>query len=234
MGLLTKKQVEAAKKAKREAKSDKKRNENTRSGFVSILIVCEGEKTEPNYFEALKKDRYSKILDVKVEGEGRNTVSLIKKTIKIRDSSVKLYDRVWAVFDKDSFKDFNKAIKLAEDNDILCAWSNESFEFWYCLHFRHLDSGVSRYQYIDMLEREIKNKTKNKKYKYKKNDPNTYFLLKEYGNEANAIMYAKKIEESYPNKNYSKHNPSTMVYKLVEELNNPEELLDIINNSKDI
>ena len=42
----------------------------------SFLIVCEGEKTEPNYFKAFRV----KSAQVVVEGTGCNTISLVDKT----------------------------------------------------------------------------------------------------------------------------------------------------------
>jgi len=45
-----------------------------------FLIVCEGEKTEPNYFEAIRlklpKDMIPKVF---VRGTGKNTLSLIEE-----------------------------------------------------------------------------------------------------------------------------------------------------------
>lgn len=225
MGLLPKHKIEEAKRAHRQEKQDKKRKVNTRNVSVSFLIVCEGTNTEPKYFEALIKDRYSDVREVRIEGEGRGTVSLIKQTITIRDKSGKEFDRVWAVFDKDDFSDFNDAIKLAKKNKIHCAWSNESFELWYYLHFQYLDAGVSRSQYIDMIEREIQNKTTDSAYKYKKKDENIYSLLQTYGNEMLAIRHAKKLQSAYKNTDYATHKPCTTVHLLVEELNNPEKLL---------
>lgn len=227
MGLLSKEDVAAAKKAQRAAKQAKKRKVNTRPVNLLILIVCEGEKTEPNYFEAIVKTKYTDVIKVDIEGEGRNTVSLVKKTIEIRDKSVKTYDRVWAVFDKDSFEDFNDAIQLAKENNIQSAWSNESFELWYCLHLNYLNTGVPRSQYIDILEKEIQKRTNNKEYRYMKNDPNMYSLLKGIGSEDQAIKNAKKLEAAFDgDSNFENHNPCTMVYKLVEELNNPEIIFD--------
>ena len=227
MGLLTKEQVAAAKKAQREVKQAKKRKVNTRPVNLIILVICEGEKTEPNYFKSIAKTKYTDVMKVDVEGEGRNTVSLVKKAIEIRNKSIKTYDRVWAVFDKDSFADFNDAINLAKKNKIQSAWSNESFELWYCLHLNYLDNAVSRSQYIDIIEKEIQKRTNNKEYRYMKNDPNMYSLLKGIGNEDQAIKNAKKLEAAFEgDSNFENHNPCTMVYKLVEELNNPEIIFD--------
>jgi hypothetical protein len=66
MGLLPKSKVEQLKREKREAKAAKKRKENTRSKIVRFLIVCEGERTEPNYFKALVNDKYSEVREEEI------------------------------------------------------------------------------------------------------------------------------------------------------------------------
>lgn len=225
MGLLPKSKIEEIKKARRQAKMDKKRKVAVRNMSVSFLIVCEGTRTEPNYFEALVKDRNSDIREVKIEGGGRGTVSLIKQTIAMRDKSNKEFDRVWAVFDKDDFEDFNDAIRLAAKHNINCAWSNESFELWYYLHFQFLDTGVARSQYIEMIEREIRQKTDNLAYKYQKKDPAMFALLQSAGDEAQAIRHARKLRKGFAGTDYASHQPCTTVDKLVEELTHPETLL---------
>ena len=93
--LLPKHRFEEIKREQRQAKLDKRRKVAIRNVSVSFLIVCEGERTEPNYFKALIKDRYSDIREVTIEGKGQGTVSLIKETIAIRDKSNKEFDRVW-------------------------------------------------------------------------------------------------------------------------------------------
>ena len=81
--LLPKHRFEEIKREQRQAKLDKRRKVAIRNVSVSFLIVCEGERTEPNYFKALIKDRYSDIREVTIEGKGQGTVSLIKETIAI-------------------------------------------------------------------------------------------------------------------------------------------------------
>ena len=137
----------------------------------------------------------------------------------------KEFDRVWAVFDKDDFNDFNDAIRLAHKNHILCAWSNESFELWYYLHFQYLDTGISRAQYIEKIEREVQNKTNDTSYRYKKKSPETFDILQRIGNESLAIKYAQRLRESFSGTDYASHKPCTTVYELVEELTHPEKLL---------
>ena len=87
MGLLPKYKIEELKREKREAKAAKKRKENTRSKIVRFLIVCEGSRTEPNYFQALVRDRYSEVRDEKIVGEGKSTCALVKRTLQINWSA---------------------------------------------------------------------------------------------------------------------------------------------------
>ncbi|MEC3879226.1 RloB domain-containing protein [Parapedobacter sp. 10938] len=67
-------------KLKRFARSEQKRKVGIRSLRRYYLIVCEGEKTEPNYFEGLKGDLPKGVLThyrIDIAGTGRNTLSLI-------------------------------------------------------------------------------------------------------------------------------------------------------------
>ena len=96
----------------------------TRLTHLNYLIVCEGEQTEPNYFKALVKGRNSHVLTAVVAGEGASTKSLIDIVLKQRSSSDIHFDVVWAVFDKDEFRDFNEAIAYAVSNGVNPAWSN--------------------------------------------------------------------------------------------------------------
>lgn len=225
MGLLPKYKVEEAKRLHRQKKLARKRKVAVRPVSVSFLIVCEGTRTEPQYFEALVKNHFSDICEVKIEGEGRGTVNLIKQTKTIRDDSEKEYDRVWAVFDKDDFNDFNEAIRLAQKNNIHCAWTNESFELWYYLHFHYLDTGVSRTRYIEMIERELRYKINDPEFTYQKKDPRIYSLLQQHGDESLAFKHAERLRTLYQDTNYAVHKPCTTVDCLVKELEHPESLL---------
>ena len=49
-----------------------------------ILIVCEGEKTEPNYF-IWYKNNCKQAINIEIFGEGKNTESLVRETINIRN-----------------------------------------------------------------------------------------------------------------------------------------------------
>jgi hypothetical protein len=207
---------------KRLAREERARPVNTRNKRKYFLIVCEGEKTEPNYFIALKNDLPPNALSVynfDIDGTGKNTVSLIDHAINRKNNAVFHFDEVWAVFDRDSFNadQFNDAINKAEANKIKTAWSNEAFELWYVLHFVFNDAAIRRTQYKPILNREI-SRISGQQFSYKKNDPGMYKMLKEFGDHHLAIRHATKLHKSWKDKKYDTHNPCTTVYMLVKKL----------------
>ena len=199
------------------------RKSKSRDLITYFLIVCEGEKTEPNYFRSFPKKVGKFIYDIEFEGGGISTIKIVEEAIELRDRSKQKYDRVWAVFDRDSFKasSFNSAILKAKANHISCAWSNEAFELWYLLHFHNRITSMSRDQYKKAIEQAINDKlvSKEKPFRYKKNDTEMYALLNKKGNQASAINRARELAESIDGEQFANYNPQTMVFKLVEELN---------------
>ena len=102
-----------------------KRASSLRTVKQTFLIVCEGEVTEPEYFNSFRLTS----ANVKAIGKGMNTISLVKEAIAIRDIEKRRnrnYDQCWVVFDKDDFtdSDFNAAIQMAQANGFHVAYSN--------------------------------------------------------------------------------------------------------------
>lgn len=123
-----------------------------------VLIVCEGLKTEPNYFKSfhMMENSGGLVFEITNAGGGINTIQVVQKAIELRDKAIgdkKPYDITWAVFDRDSFDaaDFDNAIHMAESNDIRCAWSNEAFELWYIYHFENRITPMSRKEYAHKI-----------------------------------------------------------------------------------
>jgi hypothetical protein len=181
------------------------RKTNVKSVRKRFLIVCEGEKTEPNYFNCFEVPKCV----IKVKGVGANTLSLVRETIELKKKDA--YDQTWCVFDRDSFpaQNFNNAILLAKRNGIKVAYSNEAFELWYLLHFNYITTALSRDRYGKMLTSSLGRK-------YEKNSEDMYFQLKD--KMENAIENAKKLFSTYKPSNPEKDNPSTTVFELIEEL----------------
>ncbi|MDR1971932.1 MAG: RloB family protein [Treponema sp.] len=191
-----------------------RRAEGTRQLRI-ILIVCEGSKTEPNYFKAFPKNQ--RVYDeIDIQGTGYNTVSLVKKAIQLRNEAWKNrrpYQEVWCVFDRDSFslESFNEALALAKREKIRCAYSIEAFEIWYLLHFYYCDAALSRTQYSEKLTATLDTE-------YLKNDTKMYERLK--GRTRKAIQNAKKLYAFQCSKAIQDQNPVTTIFKLVERLQN--------------
>lgn len=224
--------------ARQRERQEKRRLEGQKAKRLWYLIVCEGEKTEPNYFTSLKESLPKGVLDVykiDIDGTGYNTESLVNKAIQLkakyeRDSIGRLIDKLWVVFDRDSFipQAFNNAIQRCKrkhfDNcKVEAAWSNEAFELWYLLHFHYYNTGISRAQYQSLIEKNFRDKGI-VNYVYQKNSTEMFNLLEQYGDKNKAVRYARQLRETYNGEqNYADHNPCTTVDKLVAELLNLEE-----------
>jgi hypothetical protein len=188
------------------------RPEKTRK-LRRILIVCEGTKTEPNYFRKFKAN--PEVFDaIEIQGTGYNTVSLITEAIRIKNEAIQKkepYIETWCVFDKDDFpiESFEKAIKMAEQNQIKCAYSIEAFEIWYMLHFNFYVTAFSRLQYKEKLSELLKKP-------YLKNDPEMYLLLNK--RQRRAVQNAKKLYDIQCLLPLKERNPVTTVFQLVERL----------------
>jgi len=184
------------------------RKVNTREVKQRFLIVCEGAKTEPNYFKSFRVPK--NVVEIEIKGLGENPSKLVQSAKKL--ASQDEYDQVWCVFDRDDWlpKDFNDAIALAKSLKFKVAYSNEAFELWYVLHFEFLNTGIPRCDYIRKLDRLLN-------YKYHKNSEIIYDELLDKQNFAikNATNLLRQYDSSTPIKN----NPSTTVHLLVQELN---------------
>lgn len=176
-----------------------------------MLIVCEGEKTEPNYINGLIKSLNKDFLSAELVGEGYNTTSLVERAKVLANNGS--YGNVWVVFDKDSFSQFDEAIENAEKHGYNVAYSNQAFELWYLLHFYFIDSALNRSLYKAKIEEAIRERSNDKDWRYNKNDHRMFDLISKYGNEQQAIARAKKLVS-----NNGTANPSTTVYKLVNYL----------------
>jgi RloB-like protein len=214
---------------KRLVREEKKRKKDIRIKRKYYLIVCEGVQTEPNYFEAFKVQLPKGVLSscqIEIEGSGRNTESLLDETIRLTQKwegeTGRKIDKVWIVFDRDSFEpqQFNNAIqrcKLA--NPVIgCAWTNEAFELWYLLHLVYFDTAIRRTEYQRMLEEHLSKKM-GKNFEYKKNSKEMFTILNQYGSMDLAIENAERLEKLWNiREDYANHKPCTKVHHLINEL----------------
>ncbi|MEH1839614.1 MAG: RloB family protein [Nostoc sp.] len=184
------------------------RKVNTREVKQRFLIVCEGAKTEPNYFMSFRVPK--NVVKIDVQGLGENPSKLVQSAKELNKQEE--YDQVWCVFDRNSWtiEDFNNAIKNAEAQGFQVAYSNEAFELWYVLHFEFLNTGIPRSDYLKKLT-SLSGRT------YQKNSETIYDEL--FDKQAIAIKNAENLLKQYVPHTLAKDNPSTTVHLLVQELN---------------
>lgn len=230
MKMKNKKQEQiAAKKKHNESLKSKRRNEPALDRNLpvklekpNILIVCEGENTEPSYFRQFKLSTAT-IVPV---GEGYNTISLVNRAIQL--SQKKNYEQVWCVFDKDDFsdKDFNTAISTAINHNFGVAYSNQSFEYWLILHFDdHQAGGMNRNLYNQRINELLS------QFNVTYDGNNSKIITEEFfdlldgidektGVERKvlAITRAKRNLDFFDGTNPAKEESTTTVFRLIEEL----------------
>jgi hypothetical protein len=196
----------------------------------SFLIICEGENTEPFYFQGFPVSKEVHRHPVIIEGGRNSKTSLVEYALKIRDKEKYAGREVWCVFDYDikpdeaatQPQDFNSAITKAESNGMKVAWSNDAFELWFVLHYQKLDVHLTRHELFSILKKEwcldsFSNVAKTVEFCHGHYE-------RHGGTESESQKLAiKRARELHQNNNgkkdFSNHCPCTTVYLLVEELN---------------
>lgn len=119
----------------------------TRRPRKTFLIFCEGERTEPEYLNALKRQpsvRDVAAVDLRVvTGHGRSApralaAMAIDARSRAMDEDAEI-DEFWCVFDvewPENHPGLQDAIEEAGQNSIQVAVSNPCFELWLILHFQ--------------------------------------------------------------------------------------------------
>lgn len=116
----------------------------------AILVVTEGQNTEPAYFGWVRNKFAAPTVELVPHGAGRgDPTALAKEALRLRDerreqlrnhqlSITKTgdFDEIWIVFDTDvlTAKQCSEGIAFAESKGIKIAYSEPCFEFWLLLH----------------------------------------------------------------------------------------------------
>ena len=67
----------------RQRQAREQRQSRTRVERKRILIVCEGEKTEPNYFRSFQEALPKGVVELEIMGTGDNTLNVVNKAIEL-------------------------------------------------------------------------------------------------------------------------------------------------------
>lgn len=202
---------------KRRSSDSYKRRGPTVEPRAKVLVVCEGAKTEPNYFLAMCRDLGLTAVEVRVCGEdcGSAAKSVVEHAVdKISElKKSECYDEVWCVFDVEAPKPdptLRRALEMADANEIGVALSNPCFEYWFILHFEKKAPPFQKNaDVVKMLEEYLPD--------YAKGDRTIHDQLK--SRTVDAIRNAKLvIKEKCYSENLIDANPSTHVHRVVERL----------------
>ena len=196
-----------------------RRSVASRDPYDRVLIVCEGQKTEPIYFKKLREYFHLNPVNVVIADKksGLDPKRLVEYAIEEFNKS-RDFDHVYCVFDRDKHPSFDEALdkihstKLKKKATIHPITSTPCFELWLLLHFEYTtrpfcsagdDSNCA------LVVSELKNCIP-----YEKGNPN---IFSKVSNKLDtAIKNAKRLEEYHETS--GSNNPSTNVYLLVEYL----------------
>lgn len=190
------------------------------------LFVTEGVRTEPNYLRGMINEISAQFgAEVKNQLQilpgGDNTLNLLRRAENYQSNASDEFQHIWILYDQDSFpeSDFDntmyrcqalteRAKERGMEQEFHAVWSNECVELWFVLHFRYLDSRITRWQYEEMLG-ELLGK------KYQKDDPALFCILRPY--LSTAIKNAKKLAETFSlEQPPSQQLPCTQMFTLLE------------------
>ena len=201
---------------------DYKRRESFKEPRKSILIVCEGEKTEPIYFNALKETLRLIMVDVEIVGEGGAPITVVNRAIALREERKQIakksltkteYEVIYCVIDVDTHETLDQTIDKARGNEICVILSNPCFEYWYILHFRKTSAPFNRSQ-------DAKSALRQQHPAYSESDTTIFNVV--YPKTSDAIKHSKEVlnEQHNDAEDLRNCNPSTHVHKIVEYLQN--------------
>ncbi|MCC6262593.1 MAG: RloB domain-containing protein [Bryobacterales bacterium] len=161
---------------KERQKQQLKRKQARRASYDRILIVCEGSKTEPNYFREIRSAYRLHTANVAVRPSEAGTAplrvvqyarQLFENGDPNRNTQKRAFEHVYAVFDRDDHVSYHDALNLALSLDrklrndakqpvhFRAIASVPSFELWLLLHFEDIQAPIHRDEVMRRLKLHI-------------------------------------------------------------------------------
>lgn len=182
----------------------------------TVLVVCEGEKTEPQYVQSFQRACRNPRVRIEVARDRGVPMTLVRiakelknqaETAARREADAYLaFDAVWCVFDIDEHPDVANAKKMARDNGIHVAVSNPCFELWLLLHFREPPGMQDRHRIQEMLVTFVSD--------YHKHVDFSVFCR----GYLQAVERARALDDAAESVGEPGRNPTTNVYELTESI----------------
>jgi hypothetical protein len=202
---------------------DKRRSGSSRRSHASrprkttVLIVCEGKETEPNYFDGLKRDEPTRrhfAITIK-RGKGGSRHQIAQFAVERKNDPSADYDQVWCVMDvegPETQEAMQQALSLLNSNSITPAISNPAFEVWMLAHFEKTGSMFLNCDAV--IARLNKHWQQHFSTDYDKTDERIYWRIRTFSDQA--VQNAKWVrEQHHANDCIIDCNSATDVYRLV-------------------
>ncbi len=142
-----------------------RQRQGQRARCERILIVSEGSKTEPLYFDEIRIDARLPVTNVTVSRSelGTEPIQVVQYAKDLFETGdvykgiePRAFERVYAVFGRDDHQTYFQALRLAESLDgklrndekrsavFKAIVSVPSFELWLLLHYEHIQAPLHR------------------------------------------------------------------------------------------
>lgn len=157
---------------------------------TTVLIICEGQKTEPNYFNKLKEKYH--LSNIIIPKNTKPSPSSVVRVAMEKQREYKLDAKnsiIYCVFDRDEHKDIDNALDMIKAKSFNAILSSVCFEIWYLLHFEYTTHIFSSFD--EIKNRLVKIPSINN---YDK-EPGDYTEFLNDKNINSAISNAKKLQE---------------------------------------
>ncbi len=199
-------------KRKKKSIQDLSRKKAKLGPYDRILIVCEGKKTEPNYFNGLKDNLRVHNANVEIFGESNpsptSVFSFALKQYKKYKKEGLPFDKVFCVFDKNNHQDYKQVLKKINNftpkKIFYATTSVPAFEYYLLLHYEYRTKPYTSAEVLSDLQQHIPN--------YEKGNKDIFFNVRNHLEVAKENA-SKSLKEAKQN---DTDNPSTRVHELVE------------------
>ena len=211
------------KRKKQSAQKSARRRQESRESYDKVLIVTEGEKTEPLYLSAVCDHFGLNQANIEIDPKSDSSPTSVVKYAKslISQNKTDPYNHVYCVIDRDTHEDYQTALDQVSgfknrDTQLHLIVSTPCFEYWVLLHFIYTTkpfgtSGDSPCQ--ELINDELKQYIPH----YEKGD---VAMLRDLVSSQldTAIAHAKRAFDEA--KRRSTENPKTEMHILVDYLKN--------------